>query len=63
VLGADPARALAAAVLDAEAAASGPWAGAVAELCHQVAHDRAEARAAEWAELAPTIVSFEELNS
>lgn len=54
-LGDDRAAVLAAAVCDAE---GGPE---VAALCVRVAARTAEADAAEWAELAPTVVEFEEL--
>jgi len=60
-LGDDRAATLAAAVLDAEVEAFRPGADRVADLCHAVARRRAEREAAEWAEIAPTIVEFEEL--
>ncbi|PXY30418.1 phosphonate C-P lyase system protein PhnG [Prauserella sp. PE36] len=60
-LGDDRASALAAAVLDAEVEAARPHAADVAELCARVARRRQEREAAEWAELAPTVVEFEEL--
>ncbi|WP_236792742.1 phosphonate C-P lyase system protein PhnG [Amycolatopsis sp. GM8] len=60
-LGDDRAATLAAAVLDAEAEAARPRSARVEELCHAVARRRVEREAAEWAELAPTIVEFEEL--
>jgi alpha-D-ribose 1-methylphosphonate 5-triphosphate synthase subunit PhnG len=60
-LGDDRAAVLAAAVLDAEAEAGRPMAAAVDELCHTVAHRLADRHDREWAELAPTIVEFEEL--
>lgn len=60
-LGDDRAATLAAAVLDAEVEAVRPGADQVADLCHTVARRRAEREAAEWAEIAPTIVEFEEL--
>lgn len=52
---------LAGAVLDAVVAAAHPAAGQVAELCAQVADRREAARAAEWDEIAATIVEFEDL--
>lgn len=60
-LGDDRAAALAAAVLDAEAESGRPLTARVEDLCRAVAGRRAEREAAEWAELAPTIVEFEEL--
>ncbi len=60
-LGDDRAAVLAAAVLDAEAEAGGPMAAAVDDLCHTVADRLADRHDREWAELAPTIVEFEEL--
>ncbi|WP_028925650.1 phosphonate C-P lyase system protein PhnG [Pseudonocardia acaciae] len=60
-LGDDRAATLAAAVLDAEATAGRPNAEAVDALCRRVAHRRAEALDREWAQLAPTVVEFEEL--
>jgi alpha-D-ribose 1-methylphosphonate 5-triphosphate synthase subunit PhnG len=60
-LGDDRASVLAAAVLDAEAAGAGPWAADVDELCRTVARRQADRDEREWAELAPTIVAFEEL--
>lgn len=60
-LGDDRAAVLAAAVLDAEAAAGRPHAEDVDALCRRVARQRAEELAREWAELAPTVVEFEEL--
>jgi alpha-D-ribose 1-methylphosphonate 5-triphosphate synthase subunit PhnG len=53
---------LAAAVLDAEVEAGRPLAGAVLELCAVTERARAAADAAEWAELEPTAVAFEELD-
>jgi alpha-D-ribose 1-methylphosphonate 5-triphosphate synthase subunit PhnG len=61
VLGSDRARALAAAVLDAEAAAGGPWADAVDACCEEVERTRRAGLDDEWRALAPTIVAFEEL--
>jgi alpha-D-ribose 1-methylphosphonate 5-triphosphate synthase subunit PhnG len=60
-LGDDRAAVLAAAVLDAEVQADRPHAAEVDALCHVVATRRAEREDREWAELAPTIVAFEEL--
>lgn len=60
-LGDDRAAVLAAAVLDAEAEAGRAHAGSVDELCRAVARRREEAETTEWAELAPTVVEFEEL--
>jgi alpha-D-ribose 1-methylphosphonate 5-triphosphate synthase subunit PhnG len=61
VVGSDLARALAAAVLDAEAAAGGPWTDAIDACCEEVERRRRDQLAEEWRRLAPTIVSFEEL--
>lgn len=61
-LGDDTAAALAAAVCDAEVEASGPCAAQVEQLCRTTARRLAEERATEWAEIAPTIVAFEELD-
>ncbi|KAA9160281.1 phosphonate metabolism protein PhnG [Amycolatopsis acidicola] len=60
-LGDDRAAALAAAVLDAEVAGGRPKASEVDELCLRVARRKAEREEREWAELAPTVVEFEEL--
>jgi alpha-D-ribose 1-methylphosphonate 5-triphosphate synthase subunit PhnG len=60
-LGEDRAAVLAAAVLDAAAGAGGPAAGRIAELCRRVARRERLALDREWAELAPTVVEFEEL--
>jgi alpha-D-ribose 1-methylphosphonate 5-triphosphate synthase subunit PhnG len=60
--GDDRVAALAAAVLDAEVERGGPRAGQVLELCRAVAARQGEEREREWAELMPTIVSFEELD-
>ena len=60
-LGDDRAAVLAAAVLDAEAVAGRPHAAAVDELCRAVARRLTDRQDREWAELAPTIVEFEEL--
>lgn len=61
-LGGDRLAALAAAVLDAEVEAGRPRAGEVLELCRATEHVQAVADAAEWADLAPTEVQFEELD-
>lgn len=60
-LGDDRAAVLAAAVLDAEVQARRPHAADVDRLCHAVAVRQAEREEREWAELAPTVVEFEEL--
>jgi alpha-D-ribose 1-methylphosphonate 5-triphosphate synthase subunit PhnG len=60
-LGDDRAAALAMAVLDAAAASSPGRAREVDALCARAAGRQAAADAAEWAELSPTIVQFEEL--
>jgi alpha-D-ribose 1-methylphosphonate 5-triphosphate synthase subunit PhnG len=60
-LGDDRAAVLAAAVLDAEATAARPRAADVDELCRTVARRQTERDEREWAELASTIVEFEEL--
>ena len=52
---------LAAAILDAVAAAGDEHAGEVEELCRRVAARREREHAAEWDEIAPTTVVFEEL--
>ena len=61
-MGDDEAAALAAAILDAERAAEGPLAGAVDRLCAETAAAAHAAAAAEWADVAPTIVDFEEMD-
>lgn len=60
-LGDDRVAVLAAAVLDAEVEAGRPRAAEVDRLCHAVAARQAEQLDREWAELAPTIVEFEDL--
>lgn len=60
-LGDDRAAVLAMAVLDAAAACSPDLARDVDALCARAAARATEADAAEWAELSPTIVQFEEL--
>ncbi|GAA3657917.1 hypothetical protein GCM10022224_021450 [Nonomuraea antimicrobica] len=59
--GDDRVAALAAALLDAAAAAGLPAAGDVRALCEAVAERRAREDAAEWAEVSRTRVAFEEL--
>ncbi|MDT7623708.1 MAG: alpha-D-ribose 1-methylphosphonate 5-triphosphate synthase subunit PhnG [Pseudonocardiales bacterium] len=61
-LGEDRAAVLAAALLDAEARGGGPMAERVAALCQRVADREAERSNREWAQLAPTVVEFEELS-
>lgn len=53
--------ALAAAVLDAVVAADHPMTADVEQLCRRVAARREAARAAEWDEIAATVVEFEDL--
>ncbi|MGW4486592.1 phosphonate C-P lyase system protein PhnG [Amycolatopsis sp. NPDC004368] len=60
-LGDDRAAVLAAAVLDAEVEAGRAHASEVDELCREVARRLVEREEREWAELAPTVVEFEEL--
>ena len=60
-LGDDRAAVLAMAVLDAAAACTPGLAREVDALCTRAAERAREAGAAEWAELSPTIVAFEEL--
>ncbi|TCP53613.1 alpha-D-ribose 1-methylphosphonate 5-triphosphate synthase subunit PhnG [Tamaricihabitans halophyticus] len=60
-LGDDRAAVLAAAVLDAEAQAGRDRAADVDDLCRAVAERGHRQAEREWAELAPTIVEFEEL--
>ncbi|MEU4668011.1 phosphonate C-P lyase system protein PhnG [Amycolatopsis sp. NPDC023774] len=60
-LGDDRAATLAAAVLDAEVEAGRTRASQVDELCREVARRLVEREEREWAELAPTVVEFEEL--
>lgn len=61
-LGDDQEAAVAAAVCDAEAAAGGELTAAIDELCRLTAAELEAQDAAEWAELAPTEVHFEELD-
>lgn len=61
-LGDDHTAALAAALLDAVAATGGELATDVDALCERVELALADAAAAEWADLAPTEVRFEELD-
>ncbi|APE33560.1 phosphonate metabolism protein PhnG [Nocardia mangyaensis] len=60
-LGDDRAAVLAAAVLDAEVQAGRSGAAAVDELCRRTQQARAAEDDREWAEIAPTVVEFEEL--
>ncbi|MFJ7072105.1 phosphonate C-P lyase system protein PhnG [Streptomyces sp. NPDC098781] len=60
-LGDDRAAVLAAAVLDAEVEAGRSRAADVDLLCARVADRRERRESQEWAELAPTVVEFEEL--
>lgn len=60
-LGDDVAATLAAAICDAEVAAGRPASARVLELCERIEQRRRVAAAIEWAQLEPTIVSFEEL--
>jgi alpha-D-ribose 1-methylphosphonate 5-triphosphate synthase subunit PhnG len=60
-LGDDRVAALAAAIGDAEVQAGRPHTADVLALCGRVADREAAADAAEWAQLAPTVVEFEEL--
>lgn len=60
-LGDDLAAVLAMAVLDAVAESGRDASGAVGQLCARVAARRLADEAEEWAQLAPTIVEFEEL--
>jgi alpha-D-ribose 1-methylphosphonate 5-triphosphate synthase subunit PhnG len=61
-LGDDRVAALAAAVLDAEVAADGPLAGDVVELCRLTDELEADRDEAEWDELGPTRVHFDEID-
>jgi alpha-D-ribose 1-methylphosphonate 5-triphosphate synthase subunit PhnG len=60
-MGDDRPASLAAAILDAEVAARGPLAAAVEDLCQATELALVARRAEEWAELEPTVVSFEEV--
>lgn len=60
-LGSDKLAALATAVLEAEWVARGPHAGEVENLVQRTIEARKAARAAEWEQLTPTIVEFEEI--
>lgn len=62
-MGSDQLATLAAAVCDAEIAAEGPLAAQVRELCATTAASIATARHREWAELEPTIVTFEAMEA
>lgn len=59
--GDDRVAALAAAVLDAAVAAGHPSAAEIEALCQRVTVRRDAARAAEWDEISPTVVEFEDL--
>jgi alpha-D-ribose 1-methylphosphonate 5-triphosphate synthase subunit PhnG len=61
-MGGDRMAALAAAICDAEAEGEGTLAGEVADLCRQTEIEHEQRRDREWQELAPTEVSFEELD-
>ena len=61
-LGDEPLATLAAALCDAELAANGPHADTIRSLCSRTASAVAADRDREWAELAPTIVAFEEMD-
>ena len=61
-MGEDKAATLAAAICDAEAEAGGPQRSEVAALCQLTAERLDAERSEEWAELAPTIVHFEEMD-
>lgn len=61
-MGDDQAAALAGALCDAEIEGGRPLAGEVEALCRAVEARQTAAAAAEWAELAPTEVRFEELD-
>jgi alpha-D-ribose 1-methylphosphonate 5-triphosphate synthase subunit PhnG len=60
-LGDDRAAVLAMAILDAAAEADPSWAAAIDELCRRIAERLEREAEGEWAELAGTIVEFEEL--
>ncbi|MEE2033478.1 phosphonate C-P lyase system protein PhnG [Rhodococcus chondri] len=60
-MGDDRAAVLAAAVCDAEMAAGRPQADHVRDLCARVEAELGRADREEWAQIAPTIVQFEEL--
>ncbi len=61
-IGDDRLAALAGAVCDAETEADGPLAADVEALCRRTERGLAADAAAEWEELAPTVVAFEELD-
>lgn len=61
-MGDDRLGAVAAAICDAEAAAGGAHGPDIDALCLLTERAEADRRAAEWSELQPTIVSFEELD-
>ncbi|MFC7403524.1 phosphonate C-P lyase system protein PhnG [Georgenia alba] len=60
-MGEDRQAALAQAICDAEAERGGPQCAAIEDLARRTRAHLAEARAAEWARLVPTIVEFEEV--
>ena len=60
-MGDDRPGALAAAICDAECEAGGPGRARVDDLCRSTADRLQRERQAEWAELQPTIVNFEEM--
>ncbi|MGH8931272.1 MAG: phosphonate C-P lyase system protein PhnG [Egibacteraceae bacterium] len=62
-LGEDRAATLASAICDAEAEARRPLAAEVEALCDRAAEAEALQRAAQWRDVAPTIVQFEELDT
>lgn len=61
-MGDDRPGALAAAICDAEAAAAGPQTSTIDELCRRTQERLVRQRDEEWAQLAPTIVDFEEMD-
>lgn len=62
-MGTDEVGSVAAAICDAEAAAGGRLTDAVDQLCAATAARLAAERRAEWEELRPTIVAFEEMSA
>lgn len=60
-MGDDRPGALAAAICDAEVEADGAHSTSIIALCLETERDEQVARAAEWQQLAPTIVRFEEM--
>lgn len=61
-MGEDKKGAVAAAICDAEAAASGPMTASIDEACVRASRLAAAERRREWEALQPTIVNFEEMN-